>query len=245
MKYPGQLSIPLALFLVLALLPIACTAADPAFCPENTLSVSGSGEMMTPPDIAQVTVGVMTENPDVRTAQQENARIMDGMIEALIASGIPREDIQTVGYSIYPVYDESVRPFGQKVRYYQVVSMVQVTVRDISRTGGAIDIAVNNGANQVSSVSFSLSPEREQAVRGQVLTMAARNARVDADVAASATSVTIIGVKSVNVGQVYVPVTYDNRYSAAGEMKVSAVPTPIEAGQVRVTAQISITYLIR
>lgn len=245
MKHTRRLIIPLSLFLVLAFLPIACTAADPALCPENTLSVSGTGEMMTSPDIARITVGVLTENPDVRTAQQENARIMDGMIEALIASGIPREDIQTVGYSIYPVYDESVRPFGQKIRYYQVVSMVQVTVRDISRTGGFIDIAVNNGANQVSSVSFSLSPEREQAVRGQVLTMAARNARVDADVAASATGVTIIGVKSVNVGQVYVPVTYDNRYSAAAEMKVGAVPTPIEAGQVRVSAQVSITYLIR
>lgn len=245
MKHTARLFIPLGLLLILALIPVACTAADPAFCPENTLSVSGSGEMMTTPDIAQVTVGVQTENADVRTAQQENARIMDGMIAALLAAGIPREDIQTAGYSIYPVYDESVRPFGQKVRYYQVISMVQVTVRDISRTGEVIDIAVNNGANQVSSVSFSLSPEREQAIRGQVITMAAKNARADADVAASATGVTITGVKSVNVGQVYVPFAYDNRYSGTAEMKASAVPTPIEPGQVRVTAQVSISYLIR
>lgn len=245
MKHFARLFLPLALLLTIALIPAACTAADPAFCPENTLTVSGSGEMMTTPDIAQVTVGVMTENADVRRAQQENSRIMDGMIASLLAARIPREDIQTTGYSIYPVYDENVRPFGQKVRFYQVQSMVQVTVRDISRAGEVIDIAVNNGANQVSSVTFSLSPEREQSIRGEVLTMAVRKARTDADVAASATGVTITGVKSVNVGQVYIPVAYDNRYSMAAEMKGGAGPTPIEPGQVRVTAQVSISYLIR
>lgn len=245
MEKKSVILLPLFLILTLALLPVAAMASDPAACPENLISVSGNGEILTAPDIGLVTVGVQTENPDVKTAQQENARIMDRIISALIAAGIPREDIQTVSYSIYPVYDDNTRPFGQKIKYYQVISMVQVTVRDVARTGEIIDIAVDNGANQVSSVAFSLSPEKEKALRAQALTLAVANARSDADVTAAATGVAITGVKSVSVGSVYIPVYYDNRYGGSAEMKTAAVPTPVEAGQIRVTAQVSISYLIR
>jgi uncharacterized protein YggE len=231
------------LIISMALLPVAAAAADPA-CPENLISVSGTGEILTAPDIGLATFGVQTENQDVKIAQQENARIMDGIISALVTAGIPREDIQTVSYTIYPVYDDNTRPFSQKIKYYQVTSMVQVKVRDVARTGEIIDIAVNAGANQVSSVAFTLSPEKEKTLRAQALTEAVANARYDADVTAAATGVTITGVKSVSVGSVYVPVYYDNRYSGAAEMKSAAVPTPIEAGQITVTAQVSISYLI-
>ena len=218
-------------------------AADPA-CPENLITVSGTGEVMTEPDIGLVTLGVKTEHADVRTAQEQNAMTMDEIITSLLAAGIPRQDIQTVSYNIYPVYDDETRPFGEDVKYYQVTSMVQVTVREVSRTGEIIDIAVKNGANQISSVGFSLSPEKEKSLRATVLTQAVGNAHSDADVTAAATGVTITGVKSVVVGSVYVPVAYDNRYNGSAEMKAVAVPTPIETGQIKVSAQVSISYLI-
>ena len=231
------------LVVILALIPGVAMAADPA-CPENLITVSGTGEVMTEPDIGLVTLGVKTEHADVRTAQEQNAMTMDEIITSLLAAGIPRQDIQTVSYNIYPVYDDETRPFGEDVKYYQVTSMVQVTVREVSRTGEIIDIAVKNGANQVSSVGFSLSPEKEKSLRATVLTQAVGNARSDADVTAAATGVTITGVKSVVVGSVYVPVAYDNRYNGSAEMKAVAVPTPIETGQIKVSAQVSISYLI-
>jgi uncharacterized protein len=245
MEKTTWLLLPAILLISLVLLPMAATAADPAACPENLISVTGNGEILTTPDIGLATFGVQTENADVKTAQQENAKVMDQIISALLTAGIPREDIQTVSYTIYPVYDDTTRLLGQKVKYYQVTSLVQVTVREIARTGEVIDIAVNNGANQVSSVSFSLSPAKEKAFRAQALTQAVANARSDADVTAAATGVAITGVKSVNVGSVYVPVYYDKRYGGGAEMITAAVPTPIEAGQITVTAQVSISYLIR
>jgi len=231
--------------LALAMIPGPALGADTSLCPERIISVSGSGEVMATPDISTVNVGVQTENPDVMIAQQENARIMDRVITALVAAGIPREDIKTVGYSIYPVYEDTTLPFGQKIRYYQVTSSVQVTVRDVARTGEIIDIAVANGANQVNSIVFSLSKERESLLRSEVLTTAVRNARTDADTVAQATGVTISGIQSVSVGSVYVPVYYDNRLAGGAESKAVAVPTPIEPGQITVTAQVSISYLIQ
>jgi hypothetical protein len=230
--------------LLLAILPLSAGAVDPSLCPEKTLSVTGTGEVLATPDVAMITSGVQTQSRDVRAAQADNARIMDGLISALVSAGIDRDDIQTTGYSIYPVYDDNL-PFGQKVTSYQVTNSVRITVRDISRAGEIIDITVANGANLVQSISFSLSPEREQELRAEVLTMAVTNARADADVVALATGTTITGVQSVSVGSVYAPVAYDNRMVAASAMKETVVPTPIEPGQVTVTASVSVTYLIR
>jgi len=235
--------IPVLLVVILALIPGVAMAADPA-CPENLITVSGNGKVMTEPDIGLLTLGVRTEHADVRTAQEQNAMTMDEIITSLLAAGIPRQDIQTVSYNIYPVYEDKPWPLGGNVKYYQVTSMVQVTVREVSRTGEILDIAVKNGANQVSSIGFSLSPEKEKSLRATVLTQAVANARSDADVAAAATGVTITGVKSVVVGSVYVPVAYDNRYSTTVEMKAGSGPTPIETGQIKVSAEVSITYLI-
>jgi uncharacterized protein YggE len=237
--------ITLSAFLALALLTGPAFAADPALCPERTISVSGNGEVLATPDIATVNVGVQTQNPNVKVAQQQNALIMDGMISALVGAGIPRDDIQTVSYNIYPVYETSPVPFGQKVQYYEVTSLVQVTVRDVARTGEVIDVAVANGANQINSIEFSLSKEREALFRSEVLTMAVRNARTDADTVALATGVAITGIQTISVGSVYVPVYYDNRLASGAESKAAAVPTPIEPGQIRVTAQVSISYLIQ
>jgi uncharacterized protein YggE len=231
--------------LALVLIPGPAFGADTSLCPEKTISVSGSGEIMATPDISTVIFGVQTENQDVKIAQQENAQITDGMISALTAAGIPREDIKTVGYTISPVYEDTNLPFGQKVKYYQVTSSVQVTIRDVNRTGEIIDIAVANGANQVNSIAFSLSEERESLLRSEALTLAVTNARHDADTVARATGVIITGVQSVSVGSVYVPVYYDNRLAAGAESKAAPVPTPIEPGQLSVTAQVSISYLIQ
>jgi uncharacterized protein YggE len=228
--------------LALALVVTPGLAVDPALCPERTIQVSGTGEVYATPDISTINVGVQTRNADVKVAQQQNAVITDGMIDTLVAAGIPREDIQTVSYSIYPVYETTPVPFGQKIQYYEVTNSVQVMVRDVSRTGEVIDIAVANGANQVNSIVFSLSPEREAVFRSEVLTMAVKKARADADTLALATSVTITGIQTISVGSVYVPVAYDNMMAA--EAKVSGAPTPIEPGQIKVSAQVSISYLI-
>lgn len=230
--------------LVLALVAGPVMAADPSLCPERTITVSGTGETLATPDIATINIGVQTQNADVKTAQQENALVMEGVINAILRAGIPREDIQSVGYNIYPVYDNTPMPFGQKIQYYQVTNSVQVTVRNVSQTGEIIDAAVSSGANQVNSIAFSLSPSREAALRAEVLTMAVDNARADADTVAKATGVTITGVQTINVGSVYIPVNYDTSLSAAaGEAK--AVPTPIQPGQVKVNAQVTVSYLIQ
>ena len=56
--------------------------------PLYTLTVQGEGEINVRPDQAKITLGVVTENIDVQTAQQENAAISNSVIQALKQLGI-------------------------------------------------------------------------------------------------------------------------------------------------------------
>ena len=56
--------------------------------PLYTLTVQGEGEINVRPDQSKITLGVVTENIDVQTAQQENATISNSVIQALQQLGI-------------------------------------------------------------------------------------------------------------------------------------------------------------
>jgi uncharacterized protein YggE len=105
-----------------------------------------------------------------------------------------------------------------------------------------IDIAVASGANQAFGITYTLSEEHMRVARNVALRKAVGQARADADTVAAAVGVKILGVRDVSVGGVSPPVIYD-RYDAA-EISAKAAPTPIQAGEIRVSAQVSITHLI-
>lgn len=237
------------LMLAIAILAMVCTgsvaAATQATCDENVIHSYGSGNVIGTPDRAQVTFSVQTENVDVKTAQQANAVQMTKVIDALVAAGLPKDALKTTGYNIYPIYDDySKTPFEQKIRTYQVTNTLTVTLHEVNRTGEVIDIAVANGINQASSIQFMLSDEQAQVLRTEALKEAVALARADADTVASALGVTIVDVKSADISGGYAPVLFEN-YQAGNVMAKSAAPTPIQPGDITVTAQVSITYFIR
>ncbi len=93
-------------------------------------------------------------------------------------------------------------------------------------------------------MGFSLSPEKEKSLRATVLTQAVGNARSDADVTAAATDVTHHWREISCSGIRVCPCIRQPGITVQPEMKAVAVPTPIETGQIKVSAQVSISYLI-
>ena len=238
--------------IALVLMTIACVgiaAAAPLDNSGNTkmIQASGTGNVIGTPDRAQITFSVETENPDVKIAQQDNAARMAKVIDALVAIGIPRDALKTTGYNIYPVYADSTKSIlDQKIRTYRVTNTLTVTLHDVSKTGDVIDVAVANGINQASSIQFLLSDEQSQVLRTEALKKAVARARADADTVAGAMGTVIIGVQSADISGGYSPVLFENyQYQAGNAMMKSAVPTPIQPGDITVSAQVSITYLIR
>lgn len=230
-----------AVLLLIALLVLGTVSAAETDT-DNTIVASGTGSVIGTPDRAQISLAVETENQNVKAAQAENAARMTKVMDALIAAGIPKEALKTTGYNIYPVYEDTKIYGLQKVKTYRVTNTLTVTLHDVSRTGEVIDIGVTEGINQASSIQFFLSDEQSQVLRTEALKEASERASADARTVAGALGVSLKSVKSAQISGGYSPVRYQNY--AMAESVGGGVSTPIEAGDITVTATVTVTYLI-
>ncbi len=124
---------------------------------DKTITVTGTGYVYADPDIAKITIGVTTDSDTSTSAMSQNAAQMSAVTSAVKSAGILAKDMQTSGVSINPVYNyNSVKP---KITGYTATNSITVTVRDTSKLGPVIDAAYNAGANQINSVSFTLSDD--------------------------------------------------------------------------------------
>jgi len=231
----------LGIIAMMALIGCATAASDTTN--EHVILATGTGNVIGTPDRAQVTFSVQTENTDVKRAQADNAGKMAIVQDALIAAGIPRDALKTTGYNIYPVYEESKGLLAPKIRTYQVTNSLTVTLHNVSRTGEIIDIGVASGINQASSIQFMLSDEQAQVLRTEALKEAVSRARSDADTVSAAMGATIAGVQKAEISGGYSPVYFQN-YAMDEAATRSAAATPIQSGDITVSATVTITYII-
>lgn len=233
----------LTLGLIIALALVGCASAATDTTNEHVIQTTGTGNVLTTPDRAQVTFAVQTENSDVKLAQADNAAKMAKVHDALLAAGIPKDALKTTGYNIYPIYEDSTGLLKPKIKTYQVTNRLTVTLHDINRTGEVIDIAVANGINEADSIQFMLSDEKAQEVRTEALKEAVTRAKSDADTISAVMGTRITGVQRAETGSSYSPVYFQN-YALDGASPRAAAATPIQSGDVTVSASVTITYLI-
>ncbi len=237
-----SIAILIAIVLLVALVAIGTvSAADTST--DRTITASGTGSVIGTPDRAQISLAVETENTDVKAAQADNAARMTTVMNALTAAGIPKDALKTTGYNIYPVYDDSKFPVGQKIKAYRVTNTLTVTLHDVNRTGEVIDIGIANGINQANSIQFLLSDEQAQVLRTEALKEATDRAAADARTVAAALGVNLSSVKTVDVGQGYTPVLFQN-FAKSDSSIGGGASTPIQPGDITVTATVTVTYLI-
>lgn len=202
----------------------------------NRLTVTGEGTVTAAPDEAIITIGVINESPNLSAAQKENADKTAAVIQALMSLGIPQSDIQTYVYRIEPQYNYEN---GQQIfRGYRVEHQLQVTVRDISKTGQVIDQAVAAGANSVSSIQFTVSDPN--AFYNQALTIAIRNAQEKAISMARALQVTLQPVPVI-VQELSQPLP-PRPIPFQAAMLAQSAETPIQPGENKIMATVKVEF---
>lgn len=204
---------------------------DPDAC---KLKVQGKGTVKVQPDTAIIILGVVTENMQLKAAQEENSRIVANILDILRNMGIPSKDITTQSYVIEPQYDYIE---GKQVfRGYRVSHSLRITVRDISKVGEVIDAAVEGGANVVNSISFTVSDPSKY--YRQALNVALEDAYVK--------SVSVGEKLTIRVCRVPVRIAEESEpYGVPVPLTLSqpqAMTTPIQPGQIEITARITAIY---
>ncbi|MFX0200348.1 MAG: SIMPL domain-containing protein, partial [Candidatus Hodarchaeota archaeon] len=160
----------------------------------NQIVVDGVGIVRIDPDQAMLSLGVTTQAVTAARAIQDNAAKMSEVVDMMKAQGIAEDDIQTSRFSLWTVYDkEYTAPIG-----YRVSNQITVTTKEIDKVGQLIDSAVLAGANQVNSVSFTLSEEAIAQIRLQAIALAIEDAQARAKAIANKLDLTIVGVGHVS-----------------------------------------------
>lgn len=118
----------------------------------NRLKVFGRATVNVKPDRAEISIGVITENEQLKQTQKENSKITQEVVDSIKNKGILAKDIQTQNYNIREKNDYID---GKQVfRGYEVTNYLKVVVKNINDVGEIIDTAVKNGANTIDNIRF-------------------------------------------------------------------------------------------
>ena len=224
--------------LLVAILTLSASLLSAADLP-RTITVSGQGKAGTPPDMATVRSGVVTQALTAKEALAANNVAMEQIMKVLKSRNIDAKDIQTSGFNVYPQYKRQQRGGrANEISGYNVSNNVSVKVRNLSRLGEILDALVQSGSNQISGVSFGLSNSRE------IMNKARRNAVDDAkgraELYAQATGVRVGKVISISEQSIQSPRPMFQARMAMADMASESVP--IATGEQEVTATINVMY---
>ncbi len=221
-------------YLGLALMALAAPAwaADP-----RTISMTGHGEVRSPPDMAQVSAGVTSNAVTAAQALAANSTRMKSVFAALERLGVPEKNIQTTSFFVSPQYTNGENNNARRLTGYQVSNEVSVRLDDVTKLGTALDALVSAGANQMNGISFSIQntvPLLEKARTGAIA-----DARARAETYAKAAGVSLGPIVSISEGGTEAP---RPMYRMAASVAVP--PPPMAAGEQSVTADVAVVWEI-
>jgi hypothetical protein len=206
----------------------------------TTITSSGRGAVDRAPDRAVVFLGAVAQAKGSKDAQAKLNEVMARVIEE-VKGASPDAVVQTVGLVLEPVYDYSKRKAGTPptIVGYRASNRVKVRVDDLALAGEVIDAAIKAGANNVSGISFELKDDRD--ARNEALREAALKSRADAEALAAALGLRITGVVESTIGSPQVMPVWRS-YEVMASAAPAAEPTPIEPGQISVSADVTVIY---
>ena len=208
------------------------TLSAPGAVVEKAITVVGEAQVAVPPDEAYVTAGVQTRAQTAKEAQALNAAAMEAVLAQIKAAGIADKDIQTSGISLYPVTQRD-----NEVTGYQATNVVTLRVNDVADVGAVLDAATNSGANFGVSVRFGLRDS--SAAKNRALEAATKAAQGKAEAIARGIGATLGPVEAVAEEDSSISMKDGGAFRMAAADMAS---TPIESGELIVTARTRVTY---
>lgn len=227
---------------VLALAGAVATIATPSPAVAQapippTIATSGNGEAKVTPDRAAVMVNVQTRAATAAAAASENARRTAAVLDALGKLGLPKSQLSTEGYTVYPEtrYDQNGQ--SPRVTGYVVTNTVRAETHRPEQAGAIVDAALGAGANMINGLSFYASSI--DAPRREAIADAVASARADAEAMARAAGGSLGALIELSTQGPTVPPRPMYDVSVMSRKAEAAVPTPVNPGEQTINVYIS------
>ncbi len=216
----------------------------------RTFSVTGEAKRVAIPDVARFTVGVTSKGKsDLGSIQKGVNKTMDTIVQYLKEQGVEEKDIKTIQYDVSPQYsyppckyDYSVSPAEWicppvDIIGYSVAQQAEVTIRNFEKIAEILGGVVEQGANDVSSLTFEL--EHPEELQNEARAEAIEKARQQAQSIAKAGKFRIGTLDSV----------IDNKapYDSYGyeRMAYSSAASSVQPGTQEISSSVTLRYRIR
>ena len=226
----------LALSLALIVPGLAMADTAPALATPGTITVTGEACVTVVPDLATVSLGVMTIGDTAGAALTANSAQVQAVMDRLTAAGIAAKDIQTSNLSLNPNYMNSDGSQAPKIQNYTASNMVTVTVRKLDTTGAVLDAAVKDGANTLNGLSFALADQRP--AQDKARWAAVSDAKAKASLLAEAAGVKLGRIVSISEGgapQGPVPMF---------RMAADSAAVPVSGGTLDISASVTMVWTL-
>ena len=208
----------------------------------RTITVVGEGTVSAEPDQAVAMIGVEVVGDSVQEATGESGDIMTALLAAFKAEGVATADIRTSGYSVWTDYGSRSDMVGSDAKpIYRVNNIVTVTVRDLDKLSAILDAAIENGANSIQGINFTIEDKADLAADARA--KAAVDARAKAEELAKLMGLKVGSV--VSVSEVVGSAGYPMLREAAIGMGGGGGAGPISAGSLDYSAQLQVVYAIQ
>ena len=173
--------------------------ADSHSSPSRQIQVSGEARISAQPDMATLTLGVTSFDPEAARAMAQTSQKMVAVIDKLIAFGILGEDMQTSQLTLTPRWEQD-RAYdnqsGRKLVGFEAANMLTVRVVDINTVGPLLDQMLKVGANHFRGLRFGL--QDTSAVEEALRVAAVQDAIAKAKVLTDAAGVDLGPVRSIS-----------------------------------------------
>jgi uncharacterized protein YggE len=245
----------IALFLVLIL-----TAA--VFGQETnkpaTIDVVGTAEIMVEPDEVSISLDITKLNKDLDIARSEAESAREKVFAATRKFNIKPEDVKTNQISVEMryqsvrdpknrIFDDDGDEIGTRTFIgYQVEIGINIRLKDIKRFNEFFTELLGSGVSEIDNVSFDSSKRIEYVKEARIMAMKA--AQEKASAMAGAIGQTIGKAISITegTGNIYRSsgVLNSNSNIVVGTVSESESLTAFSPGAIKISSQVSVTFLL-
>jgi len=222
-----------------------------SFSENNSISISGEGEVFATADIANFSFSVVENGDTVGEAEEAATTKWNEILAYLENEGVEDRDVKTINYAVEPQYapqDPGVNWIPRVEREivgYSVTQSAQVKVRDTTTTGELLSTVGDMGVRNLSGISFTIDDEDELYAEARAL--AILDAREKAGELARSLGISLGRVVGFHENGGGMP-----RYSYALEQRAmdqadgGMVASPdIPMGENRIVVNVEVMYQIR
>lgn len=218
----------------------------------NMITVQGTGEAVSEPDVATFSFSVTETAKTVAEAQNNATAKINSALKVVRDSGVKKEDIQTLSYSINPHFEYqggvctaySCPPSKSVLTGYDVSQSILIKVRDLQKAGDLFTSIGSLGVQNIGGLAFSV--DKPEAKKAEARSKAIADAQSKAKILARDLNVSLVNIVSFSEYSNDYPRPYGMGGVELSSVKVqSAIAPEVPAGEQKITSSVSITYEIK